>query len=221
MTRTGEYGDEGSSATSGLINESMKGAAARTSLLRKRRVGVPACRAASFQAAVRPRCDCLSSLISADAWGAGDEGRPARNCSICAAESSWLPSSTMRMQRGCGSWRRIDSTQAIVRSLRPCCGMMRVVGGGPGALRGEAEDPVALAETEGCGGEDADSDGVGVVPEEGYEADDSEVVGAVMPPCEMRPVRFGAIGDFKLGEERELALFFCAEGEASLRVEVS
>ena len=91
--------------------------------------------------------------------------------------------------------------------------------GGAGAAGGDAEELVTLAESERGGGEDADADGVVVVPEEGDEADDAEVVGAVMPPREVRVVRFGAEREVEVREECEV-FFFTSEEEGGRCEEV-
>jgi hypothetical protein len=88
--------------------------------------------------------------------------------------------------------------------------------GGAGAARRDAEESVTLLESQRRRGEDADADGVVVMPEEGDETDDAYVVGAVMPPSKVRVVRFRAGGDVEVGEEREL-FFFAPNSDGGLR----
>ena len=59
----------------------------------------------------------------------------------------------------------------------------------------------------GRGAEDADADRLGAVPEQHDPADEGEVVAAVMPPSEVRPVGGGAVREPKLVVEADRFFF--------------
>ena len=69
---------------------------------------------------------------------------------------------------------------------------------------GQTEVTGAKRERGGRRAEDADADRFATVPEHDYLAGVSEVVAAVMPPSEVRPVGSGAFREPKLVRERQV-----------------
>ena len=62
---------------------------------------------------------------------------------------------------------------------------------GPFPLSGSTEEPVSHRQALRGRDEHADPDRSVLPPKHGYIADESKVVAAVMPPCEVRPVGLG------------------------------
>src|SRR5204862_7817213 len=78
-----------------------------------------------------------------------------------------------------------------------------------GARPPQAEELRPEPQARGGRREDAGPDRLAAVPEEYDPADEGEVVAAVMPPSEVRPVAAGAVRQPKLVRETDRFFFTC------------